>query len=374
MKNLSLILFLFVLHTGAMAGGPISFRGQASVWLNYSSEALYPAGAGGRYLPQLNLQHLAGRGTFDLEGSANLSAAGGWASADSAEGSGRIKAYRLWARYSTPQLEVRLGLQKINFGSATLLRPLMWFDRVDPRDPLQLTDGIWGLLGRYYFLNNATLWLWLIKPADDLKSWEIIKSNRHFPEWGGRIQYPVPGGEIALSGHFRTADARDLNEELSSEIHESRIGLDGRWDWIVGLALEGAWIHTSPAVGPLADHSFLTAGADYTLGIGNGLSMVMENLWYSSSAKGLQFAQASSFAGFSLSYPVTLFTRISAILYADWQNDTLYRFINWQNEHDHFALHLIAFWNPATSMLPGPESGGSVFAGKGGQLMLVYNH
>ena len=63
-------------------------------------------------------------------------------------------------RYSSDQFELRLGLQKINFGSASMLRPLMWFDQMDPRDPLHLTDGVWGLLARYYFLNNANIWLW----------------------------------------------------------------------------------------------------------------------------------------------------------------------------------------------------------------------
>jgi len=51
-------------------------------------------------------------------------------------------------------------LQKINFGSATLFRLLMWFDRIDPRDPLKLTDGVYGLLLRYYFHNNTNIWLW----------------------------------------------------------------------------------------------------------------------------------------------------------------------------------------------------------------------
>lgn len=35
----------------------------------------------------------------------------------------------------------------------------MRFDQVDPRDPLKLTDGVRGLLGRYCFLNNADIWL-----------------------------------------------------------------------------------------------------------------------------------------------------------------------------------------------------------------------
>src|SRR5690606_2983707 len=62
-----------------------------------------------------------------------------------------ILPYRLWFRYSNHTQEYRLGLQKINFGSATLFRPLMWFDQMNPEDPLQMTQGVWGALFRYYF-------------------------------------------------------------------------------------------------------------------------------------------------------------------------------------------------------------------------------
>ena len=64
------------------------------------------------------------------------------------------------------------GLQKINFGSAVLLRPLMWFDSLDPRDPLQLTDGVYAVLLRYYFPNNANLWAWALYGNDSPKGWE----------------------------------------------------------------------------------------------------------------------------------------------------------------------------------------------------------
>ena len=47
------------------------------------------------------------------------------------DGTSRLKPYRIWARYKTARFEARVGLQRINFGSATLLRPLMWFDSVD---------------------------------------------------------------------------------------------------------------------------------------------------------------------------------------------------------------------------------------------------
>lgn len=77
----------------------------------------------------------------------------------SARYDGRVKPYRAWVRLSTNTFEARVGLRKINFGSATLFRSLMWFDRTDPRDPLRLTDGVSGLLLRDYAVNNTSLWL-----------------------------------------------------------------------------------------------------------------------------------------------------------------------------------------------------------------------
>ena len=43
--------------------------------------------------------------------------------------------YRLKLRFATNQTETQIGLQKLNFGPAQLLRSLQWFDQVDPRDP-----------------------------------------------------------------------------------------------------------------------------------------------------------------------------------------------------------------------------------------------
>ncbi len=163
---------------------------------------------------------------------------------DTANYNGDIAFYRAWVRYSSSHWELRAGLQKINFGSATLLRPLMWFDQIDPRDPLQLTNGVWGLLSRYYFPNNANLWLWALYGNEKPRPWDIGKTNQWIPEAGGRFQYPVPKGEIALSYHYRNADTRDLGPAIPvyEKVPENRIGLDGKIDLAVGLWLEGTWI------------------------------------------------------------------------------------------------------------------------------------
>ena len=81
----------------------------------------------------------------------------GW---DDLDTTGRLKLYRGWGRFKTSRFEGRVGLQKINFGSALLLRPLRWFDSVDPRDPLQITEGVYALLVREYLPRNFTVWVW----------------------------------------------------------------------------------------------------------------------------------------------------------------------------------------------------------------------
>ena len=149
------------------------FGGQLSGWtIQYKNQDEWENNTGLRYIPFLTLTHPLDEDTFfDTELSINSYLA----TDENSDGEhGDIDIYRLWIRYGSPQLEIRAGLQKINFGSAILLRPLMWFDRIDPRDPLQLTEGVYGLLGRYYFLNNANVWIWALLGEDETKGWEIF--------------------------------------------------------------------------------------------------------------------------------------------------------------------------------------------------------
>src|SRR5439155_20433206 len=91
---------------------------------------------GVRYLPTFTAEKdFSGERTADTEISANAYASGPIGSSSDLDVSGRVKPYRVWGRYKTPRYEARVGLQKPNFASATLLRPSMWFDSVDPRDP-----------------------------------------------------------------------------------------------------------------------------------------------------------------------------------------------------------------------------------------------
>ncbi|MCK4745441.1 MAG: hypothetical protein KAT15_00320, partial [Bacteroidales bacterium] len=169
LTGLTTILFLPILVSAQSLG----FKGQAIGWTTLNPADPFQGQVGLRYIPELSFSIPAGNFTIDGEFSANLWGSGDIYPGDSIVPDEQLSPYRMWVRFSGDQFEIRAGLQKINFGSAVLFRPLMWFDRIDPRDPLQLTDGVYGLLARYYFLNNANIWLWGLYGDDKTKGWEV---------------------------------------------------------------------------------------------------------------------------------------------------------------------------------------------------------
>jgi hypothetical protein len=289
-----------------------------------------------------------------------------------------IKPYRMWLRLSSDRFELRAGLQKINFGSATMLRPLMWFDRMDTRDPLQLTDGVYSLLSRYYFKNNANAWLWVLMGNDKPKGWEIIPSAKWIPEYGGRLQFPVPKGETAISYHHRTADLSKLllpiNINGSRNYHEDRIGLDGKWDLGVGLWAEYSLTHSSLDSAYFPQYTkMLTIGMDYTFNIGNGLNMSTEFFRYSASSEVLGKGTDRNFSLLSANYPFRINNRASCIVYYNWNDKSWYRIINLQRQSDDWTFYLFLFWNPDKVAIYNTGNENNMFAGKGVQIMAVYN-
>jgi hypothetical protein len=65
---------------------------------------------------------------------------------------------------------------------------------------------------------------------------------------------------------------------------------------------------------------------------------------------------------------------LSAMTYYDWTNNDSYIFLNWKRQFNHISFYLMGYWNPKTYILPGQSAGNSRFAGKGLQIMLVWNH
>lgn len=330
-----------------------------------------------RYVPGLTMAYsIKDQYTLDSEISFNARATSIFWSNDSIDMDEQIKPYRIWLRFSGDQFELRAGLQKINFGSAVMLRPLMWFDKIDPRDPLQITDGVYGLLGRYYFLNNANIWIWGLYGNQDTKGWEFAKTRKKIPELGGRIQVPVLTGEVAGTYHFRQADLRGstVYDTIpgANAINENRIGLDGKFDLAIGLWFEGAMIRQD--LETQGYQRYLNLGADYTFNLGNGLNIMTEYFTFSIADKAFIQGDGISFTALSLNYSFSIINSLNAIVFYDWENNDLYNFINWTWQFDKWSFYFMGFWNPDRfQVYPGMEEA-NLFAGKGIQIMAVFNH
>jgi hypothetical protein len=373
---LTVIVFI-IPATNIWAQDTLIFKGQLSAWGNYSPDHPLTLWSGGRYIPALNYSVKTTTGKMlDMEISANVYGSIGTHPFDTTYSDGLFKPYRTWIRYSSNQFEIRFGLQKINFGSATLLRPLMWFDQIDPRDPLQLTDGVWGLLGRYYFLNNANIWLWGLYGNTNVRTWDIGKSSNKSPEFGGRFQAPIPKGEAAVSYNFRQADTRDIGDSVPpyAQVAENRVGIDAKWDLGVGLWVEGSWINKSKNLGMYTNQELFNCGTDYTFGIGNGLNIVLEHLQVSYDKEAFKFVNNTSITGASLSYPIGLLDNINTIIYYDWSGKSIYSFLNWKRQYNKISFYFMVYWNPENYKLPQQNGSENLFVGKGIQIMWVFNH
>jgi hypothetical protein len=372
-----MLLFLLPAFNTIVAQDSLKFSGQLSSWLNINPGNKLPAWFNVRYIPQLNLSARGKKDRlFDSELSLNLYGNAAFHPFDSAHFDGRVKPYRAWVRYSTDQLELRLGLQKINFGSASILRPLMWFDQLDPRDPLHLTDGVWAMLGRYYFLNNVNIWFWGLYGNNKPMGWEIVPVNKKYPEFGGRIQAPVPGGEAAISYHHRVADNSGMTifDNTYDRIPEDKFGFDAKWDLKVGLWIEGSWTKKWKNIGNFTNEEIIDAGLDYTFRLGNGLYAAFEQLLVSTDTRPFEFGNRTLFSLATVNYPLGLFDRLSGIVFFNWSVNKMYNFVSWQRQYDKITFYIMGYWNPDTFILPSSSGNNDLFAGKGIQFMFVFNH
>jgi len=354
-----------------------ALSGMLAAWASGHLARHMNPGLGLRYVPTLHREQNIGSGmSLSFEAALNIFGTAEFPSGGESLSDARARIYRGWVRFATPRFEARFGLQKINFGSATLLRPLMWFDWIDPRDPLQITDGVSGLLLKYTFQNNANVWLWGLFGGGDVKGWEIFPTAKKSPEFGGRLQLPVPKGEAGLTWHHRRMDPGRGAFALpgARPASEERIAFDGKWDLGIGLWVEGALIKSASTALASPYERALTLGADYTLGIGGGLKVLGEHFLLRDSRTAFGAGRGAEISALSLNISIGLLDALAGIFYYDWENKQVYRFLNWQRTYDRWRFYLIGFWNPEVFGIYRNRAGESSFGGRGIQIMAVFNH
>lgn len=281
---------------------------------------------------------------------------------------GVLEPYRAWVRLSSNQFEFRLGLQKINFGSANSIRPLMWFDKLDPRDPLQLTPGTWAALFRYYFMNNANLWVWSILDREPSQGWYYFSDKALFPELGSRFQMPVKKGEIALSYNFREGKK---NETFR---HQHLFGFDAKFNYLVSFWIEGTheYVPMTLSERPMTIDLW-NLGVDYTFGLGSGLLVSYEMIYYADQERLPGIKNQSFLSLVTASTSITPFDRVFGLIYWAHTSNTVFPFLTYQHQFDTWSANIMAYWNPQNAAIPSMSNDYNSFLGKGIQLMIIYD-
>jgi len=380
-----LIIVVLVTSIGTKsAGGVLDFHGQISSWFTLADVDSLQAEFGTRYIPSFvadipvaRIHLIDAEASFDINGKLSQIR-----SFEGYESDYAVDPYRLWLRLSGRQYEIRGGLQKINFGSATVFRPLMWFDQIDVRDPLRITDGVYAMLFRYYFLNNTNVWLWSLYGNHEVKGWESFPTDSTDVEYGGRVQVPIFSGEYGVTYHHRDVLLQGLSLEV---IPENRIGMDGKWDIGMGVWLEGAIVHMDMSTVPeivfqqyplllLEYKRYFSAGFDYTLNIGNGIYTLAEHFWTDLSDEALGSSQERrQVSALSLRYSLGTLDEVSGVIYYDWDNEELYRYAKWTRTYDRFMINVIGFWNPDVALYGGGNPSRSLL-GRGLQMIIAFDH
>ncbi len=363
---LSLLIFLN-LQTHAIE---MDLEGQLSGWIIESEiNNHWENSTGIRYIPALDISHEIDNDTvIDSEISLNMySYAGSGPYPDKSD----IDLYRADLRYTTTRTETRLGLQKINFGPAVILRPLKWFDQLDPTDPLNLTDGVYALRFRYVAPDNSNFWAWALHGNDDPKGYEIFPSTSNDIETGARFQSPLLYGDIGFTFHTRVVDAADYN---IPEFRENRYALDGRWDVGIGLWFESLFQEQKTGCLPYKWTKRISIGADYTFDIGSGLYFLAEHMATAASEKMLKWENGYHISAFQISYAIGILDMISATGYCSWENDTFSQYISWMRTYDNFIFNVSLFNYPDTSSDISGETQNTIRGGRGIQVMVIFNH
>ena len=367
MRNIFFIL-LFIIETGTLLSQPVSLKGQ--FWTSGLTGNDPPANRSSfesqfGYIPTLSLSRDLNSNSFvDLEWGYRLERI---YSGDSLVYNVE-KPYRLWLRYSSERVEARLGMQKVTFGPAMVLRTLAWFDTIDPKDPTGQTDGVEAFRLRIFPTNSVAIWGWVMNSEQDTLS------------YGGRAEVSNGLGEWGLTYHQDPAKAPQLVGQfpvLVAGPHQ-RAAIDYRYDGYLGFWFEGAGVFTENRHNIFMDrYALLTLGTDYTLPIGTGVLVMSETMHIEGWSSKDTASTEQTYTAFMASLPINMLNQLMLISQVDWDNERIYNYLRWSITFDHLSFNFLLSINPKRDEYSIPQEYLPETAagfGTGLQFMLIFNH
>ena len=339
-------------------------NGQISAWGTFYNEDETKLNGGIRFIPEFNLtKEISDESFLDFNFSINSYLYKTETSFDK-----KIDLYRLKFRYATSQSELRIGLQKINFGPARILRSLRWFDSVDPTDPLKLTNGVYAFRYKYNFLNNSEIWFWVLYGNDELRGNDLITSDKKTPEFGGRFSYPLFNGEFAATFNQRKARFNNI------DVNETRFALDGRFEIEAGFWFESVITKFEKNKFVYNWQNSVTIGSDYTFDIGNGLMFTAEHQLNRFAEDFSSGGNSINTTAMSAAYAFGLIDNFSGFLFYNWNIRQFYQTFQWNRVYDNYILNFNFYRYPeTTSGLVTDKNQNITRAGYGFQFTLIFN-
>ena len=262
--------------------------------------------------------------------------------------------YRSWIRYSDDNMDARLGLQKISFGNAIILRPLNWFDSIDFRNTSGQTDGLNALRLQFYPNLTQSVWLWCVD-QDDISCGGRFEFFNKYGSFGATYHYDANNDSHTI---FQVPQIIDNQPAFEGPGKNNRLGLDYRYDGNIGL-----WFDSSVILFNDIDDSSMkiaTIGGDYTIPIYNGLLLMVETMNLSIKSDDELILNQNSTA-FMSSTPIGLLNDVMFISIVDWKSKDKFNFIRWSTTFDYLSLSCMLSVNPK----PLEDSF---------KIMLIYNH
>jgi len=109
--------------------------------------------------------------------------------------------------------------------------------------------------------------------------------------------------------------------------------------------------------------------------VGSGLTVMAEQLWFTTGQEFFNSTQSNSFTALSANYPISIIDNLTYIFYYDWSNNGFYNFINWGMTWDRINLFIMAYWNPDNfTLYQNLNDEATLYTGKGFQVQFVFNH
>ena len=368
MKKISFLFLLanFTLCSLDMSASTISFNGQlwsTGYYINQNSSDSSSIGLG--YIPKISSSYtIDDNSIIDFEYSHYI-----FKNYNTNTISNK---YRFWARYSNDNLDARIGLQKISFGTAFFLRPLAWFDSLDFTSTTGQTDGVEALRFIYSPSNALAMWLW------------VIDNDVSGQSYGGRIEISAIGlleGDWGFTYHKDTELSQYLSpyqfsyngildsdggiidlDEVSNK--NNRLGIDYRYDGDFGFWIEGCHYIMKEKL------TFLTLGFDYTMPAFNGILLKSETMFSRSSfiiphyldqSESFSVLSTNIYTAFHLDIPIDHINSLSLYSFSDREEYTSNNLIRWSTTYDSFNLDYML------TLKPGKFN--DIF-----QIMFIYNH